>query len=140
MQFYLKLFYFIGGMLEEFATEGTDRKDVFFYQVTQYYNMYLMHAKCEEGKHVLDVFKCDKSKICRLAQAGRLNPFNPLPGDKIRLVQIETNCRQHFKVDLKWKISIIYYSIENIVRKGEIACHNVFHNYISLVHQNGLNP
>ena len=31
--------------------------------------------------------------------------FNPLPDDKIfRLVQNETNCRQHSKVHLKWKI------------------------------------
>ena len=37
------------------------------------------------------------------------------------------------------------YSVENIVRKGEIACykqfllsHNVFHSYISSVHQNAL--
>lgn len=28
---------FVGGMLEEFATEGTDRKDVFFYQVSYFH-------------------------------------------------------------------------------------------------------
>ena len=28
------------------------------------------------------------------------------------------------------------YRVENIVRKGEIACHNGFHGYISLVCQN----
>ena len=33
--------------------------------------------------------------------------FNPLPDDNFRLVQIETNCRQHFKVHLKWKINTI---------------------------------
>ena len=34
--------------------------------------------------------------------------FNPLPDDKsFRLVQIETNCRRHFKVHSKWKISTI---------------------------------
>ena len=34
--------------------------------------------------------------------------LNPSPDDKIfRLVQIETNCRRHFKVNLKWKISTI---------------------------------
>ena len=30
------------------------------------------------------------------------------------------------------------YSVENIVRKGEIASHNVFHRYISLVRQNAV--
>ena len=29
-------------------------------------------------------------------------------GPKFRLVQIETNCRRHFKVYLKWKISTIH--------------------------------
>ena len=33
--------------------------------------------------------------------------FNPLPDDNFRLVQIETNCRRHFKVHLKQKISAI---------------------------------
>ena len=28
------------------------------------------------------------------------------------------------------------YKVENIVRKAENACYNVFHSYISLVHQN----
>jgi tubulin gamma len=32
------------GMLEQFATEGTDRKDVFFYQVRQpHYSSLLWH-------------------------------------------------------------------------------------------------
>ena len=44
---------------------------------------------------------------------------NPLP-QNFRLVQIQTNCRRHFKVHVKWKISTI--RVENIVRKGEIAC------------------
>ena len=40
-----------------------------------------------------------------------------------RLVQIETNCRQHFKVHLEWKIRT---RVENILRKGEIACYKQF--------------
>ena len=40
---------------------------------------------------------------------GVLLKFNLLRDDKnFRLVQIETNCRRHFKVHLKWKINIIY--------------------------------
>ena len=70
--------------------------------------------------------------------------INPLPDNKnFRLVQIETNCRQNFEVHLKLKKKVPY-RVENIVRKGEIACykqfllfsHNVFHSYISLVCQN----
>ena len=38
------------------------------------------------------------------------------------MVEIETNCRQHFKVRLKLKICALY-RVENIVRKGEIACY-----------------
>ena len=48
--------------------------------------------------------------------------FHSLPNDKIlELSKIETNCRRHFKVRLKWKISTIKGS--NFVRKGEIACY-----------------
>ena len=41
-----------------------------------------------------------------------------------RLVQIETNRRRYFKVHLNEKL--VPYQVENIVRKGEIACYNQF--------------
>ena len=72
---------------------------------------------------------------------------NILRRQNFRRVQTETNCRQHFKVHLKWKIHVVQYREENNVRKGEIACYftsnffisqNVFHSYISLVHQNAV--
>ena len=60
-----------------------------------------------------------------------------------RLVQIETNCR-HFKVHLKWKISTIW-GRKHFERKEKLLVtsnfsfsHNVFHSYISLVHQNSV--
>ena len=44
-----------------------------------------------------------------------------------RLVQFETNCRRHFKMHLKLKKKkIVPYRVENIVRKGEIACYKQF--------------
>ena len=46
--------------------------------------------------------------------------------DNFRQVQIKTNCRQHFKVHLTWKISNFPFS------------HSAFDSYISEVHQNVL--
>ena len=61
---------------------------------------------------------CSISAFLRVAEcAGMLTITRR---QHFRPVQIETNCRRHFKVHIKWKISTI--SVENIVRKGEIAC------------------
>ena len=60
-----------------------------------------------------------------------------------RLVQIETNCRQHFEVYLKWKISTIKGRNHCEKRRNKLLVtsnfffsHNVCHSYISFVHQN----
>ena len=56
---------------------------------------------------------------------------------KFRLVQIQTNCRRHFKVQLKRKISTIHgrktlWEKEKLlVTRNFFFSHNVFHSYIS---------
>ena len=82
---------------------------------------------------------------------ANLQIFNPLPDDKIldmsklrqnfRHVQIETNCRQHLKVQSKWKISAIQARKHCVKRRNCLLQAispflTIFHNYISLVHQN----
>ena len=58
--------------------------------------------------------------------------FNPSPDDKIldlsKLKQIAEDISKCI-----WNEKSVPYRVENIVRKGEIACYNVFHSYISLV-------
>ena len=69
-----------------------------------------------------------------------INPVTHYQMTNFRPVQIERNCRQHFKVHLKWKISTI--QGRKHCKKMRIATynfsfsHNVIHSYISLVRQN----
>ena len=70
-------------------------------------------------------------------------PINPLPDDKILdWSNFETNCRQHFKVHLKWKISTML-GRKNCEKRRNCLLQAispfltvVFHSYISLVRQN----
>ena len=58
-----------------------------------------------------------------------------------RQVLVETNCRRHFKVNLKWKIGAIQCRKHCEKRRNCLLqaispfSHNVFHSYISLVRQ-----
>ena len=71
-------------------------------------------------------------------------PCNPLQDDKnFRLVQIERNCRRHFKVHLNEKKKKYHIGWKTLWEKEKLLVtsnfsfsHNVFHSYISSVRQN----
>ena len=64
------------------------------------------------------------------------NSHSPL--QDFRLVQIETNCRRHFKVHLKWKTSTIkgrntlWEKEKLLVISNFSFSHNVFHSYFPI--------
>ena len=68
-----------------------------------------------------------KTKVFESANASYIDKskvllfVNPLPDNKI----VDWSKLKHFKVHLKWKISTPC-RVENIVRKGEIACYKQF--------------
>ena len=65
--------------------------------------------------------------------------FNPLPDNRIfRQIQIETNCRGHFTVHIKWK-KTLREKEKLLVTSNFFFSHNVFKRlYISVVHQNAV--
>ena len=54
-----------------------------------------------------------------------------------RLVQIETNCRRHFKMHVKWKkgLKTLLEKEKLLVTSNFSFSHNVFHSYKSIVCQ-----